>query len=151
MSCRHNSDSFGFKTDPACSSYRSVKERRDAVEKYLDKLIIGNGIKIEPDNSKYEIIRAQEVGEYLLLRVKYDSCNKCAGEAEKIMVFKATTLEALRWRVIDPHFRDARSNANAKSGPPSLAPSPLARFFPDDDGWSEAVDYALRSTDPKPF
>lgn len=142
MSCRHDKDSFGFKTDPTCSSYRSPKERLGFVEKYLGELCGQNGIQTAPDNSKYEILEVIALGEYLVMKVKYENCEKCVGEAEKVMVFRATILEALKWRIIDPHFRGPR-NLEMLS-PPTVAPSPLARFMPDEKGWEEAKDYALR-------
>ena len=66
----------------------------------------------------------------MVLKVKYPSCKNCSYEGIKVMVFLDTTaLDALRWKRIDPHFKDK-------------APSPAARFPASDEGWNDALAYA---------
>ncbi len=139
MSCRHRKDALGFIIDPTCGSYVSPEKRMEKIERYRAEL------QPSPDNSRYEILEHREVGALLILKVKYDSCDNCAGEAEKIMVFRATIGEALRWKIIDPHFRLSYVPN------PREAPPPLARFMPCDEGWRDAYDYARSKVDPKPF
>lgn len=142
MTCRHGDDELGFKTNKECSSYEEPAKRIKVIERYLKKLRKEAGEPDAPDNSQFEIEELEAVGEYLVLRVRYVSCERCVGEAQKVMVIKATVLEATKWRVIDPHFqlpRDVEINR-----PATVAPPPLARFMPDEKGWKEAKDYASR-------
>ena len=91
-----------------------------------------------PDNSNYEITKVVRVGAHLVLQVLYPNCAKCAYEGNKVMVFLNVTEEqVLRWRRIDPHFR----NPSEKTAP-SCAPSPAARFPASAEGWADAVAYA---------
>lgn len=138
MSCRHRKDALGFIIDPACGSYASPEKRMQAVDRYRTELP-------SPDNSQYEILDHSQIGPLLVLKVKYDSCSNCSGEAEKVMVFRSTVGEALRWKVIDPHFR-LTYVPNQREAPP-----PLARFMPSDEGWLDACDYARSKADPRPF
>jgi hypothetical protein len=88
-----------------------------------------------PDNSQYHVLQAEEVGEHLVMRVQYPSCPKCAYEGIKTLVFlHVTAVQALQWKVIDPHFRPEPSA-------PHEAPSPAARFPGSDEGWNEALRY----------
>jgi hypothetical protein len=52
------------------------------------------------------------------------------------MVFlNITEIQALKWKEIDPHFRDDKNTVTA-------APSPAARFPASPQGWSDAIEYA---------
>lgn len=52
------------------------------------------------------------------------------------MVFlNVSSLDALKWKKIDPHFRLPPYEINA-------APSPAARFPADSVGWSDAIVFA---------
>ena len=54
------------------------------------------------------------------------------------MVFlNVTEVQVLKWRRIDPHFRDP-----AATRKPSEAPPPAARFPATPEGWTDAVAYA---------
>jgi hypothetical protein len=88
-----------------------------------------------PDNSRFEVEDSCAHGRYLVLKVKYESCEKCAFEGSKILVYRDCSLQqAIRWKVIDPHFRpDPRSE---KQRDPRQAPSPIARFPADQ--WEHA-------------
>jgi len=90
-------------------------------------------------SENYEILDCEQVGAHLVLQVKYPSCPKCDYEGTKVMVFLCTPMkEALRWKRIDPHFRQEKSTGRH----PTDAPSPAARFPGDGGGWSDAINYA---------
>lgn len=94
---------------------------------------------LTPDVSKFEIIEAEQVGPHLVLKVKYPNCARCAFEGTKILIYEhCTAMHALKWRRIDPHFR----NTQGKQVPASEAPCPLARFPASDAGWADALHYA---------
>lgn len=93
-----------------------------------------------PDAENFDILDAEEVGRHLVLRVVYPSCTECWVEGTKIMVFEDVTMRnALRWRVLDPHFSDFNRERDARTAPP-----PVARFEPTDRGWADALAYAER-------
>jgi hypothetical protein len=76
------------------------------------------------------------VGPHLVLKVTYPSCPDCSYEGTKVMVFlDISELQALKWRTIDPHFREVKPGANE-------APSPSARFPATPEGWEDALAYA---------
>lgn len=76
------------------------------------------------DASNYEILDADRTDRYLVVRVKYPSCRRCSYEGMKILVFRnVTEIDVMRWKVIDPHFRDPD-----EKDPPTHAPPPVARF-----------------------
>src|ERR1051326_3031036 len=69
-----------------------------------------------PNPSNYEVLESQEVGRYLVLKVKYPDCINYEGV--KIMVYSGVELEDLEVRgVIDPHFSENKKQL-----------SPIARF-----------------------
>lgn len=117
MTCRHSPD------DPDCT-YR-----------YARYTPIPEPPKT-PDKANFEIEDVEEVGRYLILKVLYPNCVKCAYEGHKIMVMEATLRDALRWREIDPHFR-----INPQVSDKKTAPSPIARFPASDEGWEHAKKF----------
>lgn len=78
-----------------------------------------------PDPTNYQIVKAEEHGKYLIIKINYPNCTNYEGN--KILVFKATLLELVNQKVIDPHFFN---NKDFKS--------PIARFVPTDEGWGMA-------------
>lgn len=95
-----------------------------------------------PDKKKYSIEDAARVGLHLVLRVKYPNCASCKFEGNKVMVFlNITELDALKWKEIDPHFRDNKVRSTLSQ---NAAPSPAARFPGNEEGWQDALDYAAR-------
>ncbi len=55
------------------------------------------------------------------------------------MVFlNVTEASALRWREINPHFRDPAVTSPVAN----VAPSPAARFPASEKGWQDAINYA---------
>lgn len=93
---------------------------------------------VTPDSEKFEVTDVEVVGTSLVMKVKYPNCSSCSYEGNKIMVFRSTTpIDALKWKKIDPHFRDPKKLSN-----PREAPSPAARFPATTEGWKDAISYA---------
>lgn len=89
-----------------------------------------------PDNTQYEIVEIFRVGEHVVLKVLYPNCRKCSYEGNKIMVFlNVSEVQLVKWRVIDPHFREGTSSERE-------APSPAARFPASAEGMEDALAYA---------
>jgi len=93
-----------------------------------------------PDNTKFQILRTEELAGNLILEVLYPNCSDCSYEGRKVMVFFGLSLqEAILWRKIDPHFRAPQAPE------PHEAPSPAARFPATTEGWSAACQMAASS------
>lgn len=91
-----------------------------------------------PDPDRYHVEDTEVVGAHLVLRVRYPNCAACAYEGVKTLVLLNRSLkDTIKWRRIDPHFRDP-----AKQTGPLEAPSPAARFPGSNDGWTDAIAYA---------
>jgi hypothetical protein len=91
-----------------------------------------------PDASLYEVLDVDQVNNHLVMRLRYPNCARCDYEGVKVLVFLDTTaMVALKWKRIDPHFRDPKVKRL-----PTEAPGPAARFPGSDQGWSEALRYA---------
>lgn len=131
MTCRHSDG------DISCSSHPSnVEARQYSFEEEKRKKLIKDGTT--PDSSNYEILDIVQVGAHLVMKVLYPNCVKCAYEGVKIMVILNTSpLDALKWKKIDPHFRQPPSTKSIKEAPP-----PAARFPNSKDGWEDAMIYA---------
>lgn len=124
MTCKHKSG------DPACSSTVGGYAYEEARRSY-DKT------PTTPDSERYEVVDAAQVGPHLVLKVKYPNCRACSYEGTKVMVYlSVTTLDALKWRKIDPHFADKPSRTKHE------APGPAARFPASAEGWADALAYA---------
>jgi hypothetical protein len=86
----------------------------------------------------YSIEEVEQVGEHVVLKAKYPNCSRCTYEGNKIMVFLGVTLkDVIKWRRIDPHFREPNSRRS-----PTEAPGPAARFPGSAEGWQDAMNYA---------
>ena len=119
MTCRHAAG------DPNCSSYVAPPPT--------------------PNPDQYEVVDAVRVGNHLVLKVLYPSCQKCSYEGNKVLVFlNVTEKEVIRWRKIDPHFRPF----SGKNPPPTEAPGPAARFPASVNGWNDAITYARSKVPP---
>jgi len=91
-----------------------------------------------PDAEKYQVEDVLRVGNHLVMKVLYPNCTKCSYEGNKVMVFlNVSEKEVLKWRKIDPHFRDPKTQLN-----PRDAPGPAARFPANPEGWNDAIEYA---------
>ncbi|MFA7219152.1 MAG: hypothetical protein WC119_01330 [Synergistaceae bacterium] len=85
--------------------------------------------KRNPDPYKWEVIRSSQIGQFLLVQLKYPNCTNYEGE--KIMVYKNVVLtELVSQKTIDPHFSNNKKYH-----------SPIARFLPTDEGWRMAQDF----------
>lgn len=119
MTCRHAAG------DPNCSSSPNYVSPYQEPPK-------------TPDASNYEVEDVLQVGGHIVLKVKYPNCSRCAYEGNKVMVFLNTKpIDVLKWKKIDPHFRDPKSITSKKE-----APSPAARFPASEEGWQDAVTFA---------
>jgi len=88
-------------------------------------------VRVTPDPSKFEVVNAREVGQYLILKLRYFEAENYGGH--KILVFKDISYSQLMTKngnVIDPHFMEYKDKT-----------SPIARFEPTDDGWSMALEF----------
>lgn len=126
MTCRHEAG------DPNCSSSPEY-QRRTRLKSFEERT---------PDPDKFEIVDVEQVGPHLVLKVKYLSCVKCAFEGTKVLViFNSTIKDVIRWKRIDPHFRDP-SAAGLPYGTAKESPSPAARFPGSPQGWTDAMEWA---------
>ena len=126
MTCRHKPG------DPDCSSHPSNPYNSANVAP-------APKLPRTPDSKNYVIEDVREVGSNLILRVRYPNCSNCAYEGQKVMVYLGVTpLQAMRWREIDPHFKDP-----ARKSSPVEAPAPAARFPASSEGWKDAVAFAV--------
>ena len=140
MTCRHASG------DPACSStqdgWRAAEIEREHAESRQREREKEQAIVYAstPDVDKYELVEVERVGPHLVMKVRYPNCKKCSYEGNKVMVFlNVSESAALRWRRMDPHFRDPA----LKREPHEAAP-PAARFPASAEGWADALVYAHR-------
>lgn len=106
---------------------KEYKQKKiDALKKQLDALT--------PDPTKWEMVDFVDNGNYLITKVKFDACEHAGYGGHKVLVFKATVKEAMLWRRMDPHFKEAPAQDFAKNE----APVPIARFPASDEGWEDA-------------
>lgn len=145
--CRHAAG------DPNCSShpdhvrreaYSDLQRDREAHQRKVSQLQAQIDA-LTPDAARYEILQVERVGPHLVVMAQYPNCARCSYEGKKVMVFlDVSETEALRWRKIDPHFRDPQSKKVTE------APSPAARFPATSEGWGDAICYARgKSTSPR--
>lgn len=91
---------------------------------------------VSPDNTKFQIEDIKEVENFLVMKVLFPNCAKCAYEGNKVLVYENVKMvDVFKWRVLDPHFRP---NVSA----PNEAPSPIARFPASKIGWIDALRFA---------
>lgn len=127
MICRHGPN------DPSCSSHRDYV---DPTPSPRYSAPVSYGTVTTPDSKNYTIEEAVRIGAHLVLKVKYPNCQRCAYEGNKVMVFlNVSEVQVLKWKEIDPHFRNIAAAA-------SQAPSPAARFPASKEGWTDALTYA---------
>lgn len=125
MTCRCSS---------AAEHARRAEETRAESERYAEERRRASS----PDPKGFHVEDGEQVGPHLVLKVKYPNCTLCAYEGCKVMVFLNMTFrEAIRWKQIDPHFRDPKQQLAS-----ATAPSPAARFPASVEGWNDAIAYA---------
>lgn len=83
-----------------------------------------------PDPANYKIVKAKEIGNFLIVMINYPDCINYEGQ--KILLFQGVTLiDLVNQKYIDPHFFKDKKYA-----------SPIARFVPDEKGWDMAETLA---------
>jgi ribosomal protein L44E len=133
MTCRCSS-----KEEHASHAVANARASHEAETKQLKKRL-QEAEESLVDSNRFTIMDAQQVGKNLVLMVQYPSCPKCTYEGKKVMVFLDTSaIDALKWKKVDPHFRDDTQQD------PHESPSPAARFPATGIGWKDAIDYAQR-------
>jgi hypothetical protein len=142
MTCRHRSG------DPACSSSPAGAQRAAAYSiEAAERAMKAKLAEVEartPDADRYQVDEVERVGAHLVMRVLYPNCVKCSYEGKKVMVFlDVSEKDAMKWRRINPHFRDPTQAVSATEAPP-----PAARFPANAEGWQDALDYARRKARP---
>lgn len=82
-----------------------------------------------PDPERFNVERTHTVGSYVCAMIDYVNCTNFEGK--KIIVFENSVAEDV-WTAknIDPHFMEEGNI--------------IARFRPDDEGWSDAINYIER-------
>lgn len=90
------------------------------------------------DNTNFEILdyypKNIEKPSFLMVTVKYNSCPNCSFEGVKILLYRGAIItDLLRWRNIDPHFR------NVLPKTPAEAPGPVARFAANESGLAKSI------------
>ena len=104
-----------------CGSDPAVKPKREPPQ--------------NPNPEFYTLRRAERVGKFLLLMIRYHGCTNYEGD--KILVFEDTDLtDLINQGSIDPHFCN---NKKYKS--------PIARFIPTEKGWFMAKDFCKSMND----
>jgi hypothetical protein len=84
--------------------------------------------RIAPDPKVFNYLESKEVGDYIILKIKYPNCTNYEGI--KILVFKAKLFDIVKQANIDPHFTDKKNYI-----------SPIARFEPTERGWNMALEF----------
>lgn len=84
-----------------------------------------------PNPTKFRVLREKRINNFIILKLNYPDCSNYEGN--KILLFKDCSLLDIvnQKEGIDPHFSDNKELI-----------SPIARFKPDDEGWSMAVFFA---------
>jgi len=91
------------------------------------------------DPTKYVILDAYDSAPgFLVVKAQFPSCTKCSFEGTKILVYRnVRPIDAMKWKNLDPHFREADKKLEINS-----APSPIARFPGNKEGWDDAIHFA---------
>lgn len=133
MICRHS------KNDPSCSSHKDYVDTYTPTVHTRQSHGFAATDPSSPDSENYVVEEAVAVDQHLVLKVKYPNCSKCSFEGSKVLVLlNVPLIDALKWRKIDPHFKDTKKQPTM----PIEAPSPRARFPADAEGWQDALTFA---------
>lgn len=117
---------------------KSYKEKAAKLESDLAALT--------PDPTKWELVDFLESGSYFIAKVKFQACEHAGYGGHKVLVFKATTKEAIMWRRMDPHFKEVPKQGLSKTE----APVPIARFPASEEGWNDALAFVrVKNIDTK--
>ena len=125
----------------AAQAMHNLEESKSKEIVELKKII--QDIKNEnPDPADWELIEDKQIGEYLVLKLRYPKCKNHKGV--KIMVFKATLSQLVKQKLIDPHFGTAESTRI--DGQTGNMLYPIARFPGNEEGWHDAIWFATLKT-----
>lgn len=134
MTCKHDDPI----NNPSCTSYRTPERQAADLAKAREEVMQRFNIPSTPDSANFDVEEVAEIGCHLVLKVRYPNCQKCSYEGAKVMVFANSSLkDAIRWKKIDPHFREPDVVPNHLT-----APSPIARFPASKEGWDLAIAFA---------
>jgi hypothetical protein len=123
--CRHSPN------DSSCSSHRDYQAPYEPPARKQKPVVT-------PDADDYDVEEVERIGPHVVMKVRYPNCKACSYEGNKVMVFlNVSEKDILRWRKIDPHFREPKAGIYPKE-----APAPAARFPASPDGWQDAIAYA---------
>lgn len=126
-------------------SREEAQQRETMAQERISKDKVINDLRLKlaaqtPDPKNYEILEAEVFGENLVIKAKFPNCASCSYEGVKVLVYlNTTTLQALKWKELDPHFRPLGSKSL-----PNSAPSPDARFPASPAGWMMACELAKK-------
>ena len=96
---------FGISSSSKDKSHSIVgSSLRPSSSKYDGKILVEAEQKSLPNPNpiNYKITKSRQVGDYLVIRVKYLDCTNYEGV--KILVFKTTLNKLIEQKYIDPHF-----------------------------------------------
>lgn len=124
---RSNKEYIYVDKDPDYNNCPNCKKKDAEYDKWYKECYSTN-----PDPSKYTILEYAQYVDCFVVKVVYDNIKEDRYERVKIMVLKASPIDLLKDRKLDPHF--------AKDG------IVIARFKPDDEGWQDAIAYAQKKS-----
>lgn len=135
--------SYESERNAADSAKRSLQNKDEEIGKLRAKIA---EMQSRADCTKFEILDALGLDGNLVLKIQYpEGCGACSYENVKVLVFlNVTAIQAMKWRRIDPHFRE-----QGKTQHPSESPGPDARFPASPSGWQDALFYATNARKPQ--
>lgn len=119
---------------------QSYSDSKYKEEKHLQELasLRKDLAALTPDPTKWELVDFLESGSYFIAKVKFQTCEHAGYGGHKVLVFKATTKEAILWRHMDPHFVEKQKTPLSSK---NIAPVPIARFPASPEGWNDALAF----------
>lgn len=126
------SSSSHYCGSPGCTVSRSSNRR------HCSSPGCTGGANSEPNTQKlikpfdptgYKLIDNRVIGQYVVLKVKYDDAPAYGGV--KILVYRATIADLWKQKSLDPHFVTTGGYI-----------CPIARFPATEEGWLDAQNYA---------
>lgn len=127
-------------------AYSCRLEEKSYKEKVAKLKLEGELAALTPDPTKWEFVDFLESGSYFIAKVKFQTCEHAGYGGHKVLVFKATTKQAILWRRMDPHFKEVIKQGLSKTE----APVPIARFPATEEGWNDALTFVrVKNSDTK--
>jgi len=132
--CTSPAEHSAIEREQEAYSYRQAEQSNKDKVSRLEKELAA----LTPDPTKWELVDFLESGSYFIAKVKFQTCEHAGYGGHKVLVFKATTKEAILWRRMDPHFVEKQ---NTPLGAKNIAPVPIARFPASAEGWQDACAF----------